>query len=139
VGAAAPAVQPEAEGPGPRPGASAPAPLPAALSPAAVGAQPAADAGKPSPEPAESETWIQSKPDGAAVILGGDEIGRTPYKLGHPAAGAEVRLLLRLSGYRDATVVVRAEAGEIEPVQLVRKPGKAAAPAARDSEKDGLK
>jgi hypothetical protein len=71
---------------------------------------------------ARHDVRIASVPDGAAVINGGRQLGKTPLTLTGIAAGS-YRVLLRRAGYRDLEVVIGVPQGDstsIHELQPVR-------------------
>jgi serine/threonine-protein kinase len=65
---------------------------------------------------------VDSAPSGAEVVLGGAVQGTTPF-VGHlPRGDGNAKLLVRLAGYVDRTILVRLAAPIRERVTLARKP-----------------
>jgi hypothetical protein len=126
----APVPAPSTKSPGEGPAApAAPAPArveparPAPASPPAVTAQrahvePAAP--HPAAPAATVEASVDSVPEGAQVLLGGAVIGKTPFHGTLPRRDGDVTLVLRLAGYTDKSVVVRADHAVSEHIKLVR-------------------
>ncbi|MGH7598644.1 MAG: serine/threonine-protein kinase, partial [bacterium] len=58
---------------------------------------------------------VKSTPDGATILLDGQEIGMTPYQSNNVAAGAH-QILLRKKGYQDYSVSINVEPQKIVEV-----------------------
>src|SRR5439155_22566308 len=81
------------------------------------------------PEPATVEVAIDSAPPGAQVVVDGTVVGTTPFHGRLPRRDRDVKLVIRLAGYIDRTVVAHASHPITERVKLVRP----AAPPPRSS------
>jgi serine/threonine-protein kinase len=99
-------------------GAVAVTPPPAADAAPAIDAAPA--------ELATIEVAIDSKPSGAQVVLGGDVLGTTPYRGTLPRGAADVTLVVRLAGHKDAAFVTKTDAAIARVVKLTKKRGRPA-------------
>lgn len=77
---------------------------------------------------------MDSAPSGAEVLLGGAVQGTTPF-VGRLARDRDVKLVIRLAGYVDQTILVHPTAPIRERVALVRKPA-AAVPKRSTPERD---
>ena len=97
--------------------------------PAVVRSESVAAREPPPPRPTVDAT-IESAPAGAEVVLGGDVLGTTPFRGRIPRSGREIRLVIRLAGYADRTIALRATAPIHERLTLARKPPPAAPPPA---------
>jgi serine/threonine-protein kinase len=87
---------------------------------AAAGARP--ESAPPSPGGGETvDIAVDSSPPGAQVVVDGAVLGTTPYHGSLPRGDREARLVLRLTGYADKVVVVRASQPIAEHLTLVRK------------------
>jgi hypothetical protein len=105
-------------------------PSPSAASSAVV-PQPAAVAPKPAlpPSPTRAvqlpvgatiDVEVDSVPSGAQIILAGAVLGTTPFHGTARRRDGDVTLVLRLTGYVDRSVVVRADRPVTERIKLVR-------------------
>lgn len=65
---------------------------------------------------------VDSAPSGAEVVLGGAVQGTTPFVGRLPRGDRDVKLIIRLAGYVDRTIVVHPTAPIRERVTLARKP-----------------
>ena len=63
---------------------------------------------------------LESVPAGAQVLLGGSEIGTTPYHGVIERRTGDVAFVLRLAGYADKTVTVPGNRQISERVKLVK-------------------
>ncbi|TMQ19216.1 MAG: PEGA domain-containing protein [Deltaproteobacteria bacterium] len=72
------------------------------------------------PEPATVEVAIDSSPPGAQVVVDGTVVGTTPFHGRLPRRDRDVKLVIRLAGYVDRTVVAHASHPITERVKLVR-------------------
>ncbi len=87
-------------------------------------------------KPDRIDLLVDSKPQGATVRLGDQELGTTPIHWQVAPSEEPVRLTLSLRGYRDETVEVTLRAGATLPVvALRRQPGKTALPFAPDKQR----
>jgi hypothetical protein len=73
-------------------------------------------------EPAVVEIVVDSAPSGAEVLLGGAVQGTTPFQGSLPREDRDVKLVIRLAGYVDRTIVVHPTAPIRESVTLAHKP-----------------
>jgi hypothetical protein len=74
----------------------------ALLVPESVYAQPRVIAPTPAPEPAQVLVKLTSVPDGASVIIGGEERGKTPIELKITRTSTPIEVTLKHDGYDDA-------------------------------------
>jgi serine/threonine-protein kinase len=129
----------------PRPVAQAPAP-PAAHTqpdqppakparPAAPPAQQAAPPARPAALPTLIDVFVDSAPSGAEVLLGGAVQGTTPFVGRLPRGDRDLKLVIRLAGYVDGTLLVRPTTPIRELVTLAHKPA-AAVPKRPTPERD---
>jgi hypothetical protein len=65
---------------------------------------------------------VESVPPGAQIVVGGTVLGTTPFRGNLPRRTGEVAFILRLSGYADRTVTVRADQAVSERIRLVKTP-----------------
>ena len=113
--------------------AAQPAPIaPRARSAPAPAAEPVAPAVSARPRLLDVGVGVDvdSSPAGAQVMLGTKLLGKTPFHGTLPRRSGEVTLVIRLTGYLDKDLVVRADRPIKERVKLVRSPG--SDPADRD-------
>jgi hypothetical protein len=68
---------------------------------------------------------VESAPPGAEVLLGGAVQGTTPFVGRLPCGDRDVKLVIRLAGYVDRTLLVHPTAPIRERVTLARKPARA--------------
>jgi serine/threonine-protein kinase len=101
-----------------RPVAPTPAP-PAVQTPRE---QPPAPPAEPAEPPASVEMVVDSAPSGAEVLLGGAVQGTTPFVGRLPHGDRDVKLVIRLAGYVDRTILVHPTAPIHERVTLARTP-----------------
>jgi serine/threonine-protein kinase len=101
-------------------------PRPVAQTPAPPALQTPRDEPPPPAEPAEPpalvEMVVDSAPSGAEVLLGGAVQGTTPFVGRLPRGDRDVKLVIRLAGYVDRTILVHPTAPIRESVTLARKP-----------------
>jgi hypothetical protein len=79
------------------------------------------------------EVEVESAPRGAQVVLDGAVVGTTPYHGTFPRHDRDVKLVLRLTGYADKTVLARGGQAIRQSVTLVRK---AVSPATKNLKTD---
>ena len=103
------------------PVAQTPAP-PAVQTPREEPPAPPAELAEP---PALVELVVDSAPSGAEVLFGGAVQGTTPFVGRLPPGDRDVKLVIRLAGYVDRTIVVHPTAPIRESVTLARKPATA--------------
>jgi hypothetical protein len=77
---------------------------------------------EPAAPPALIDVVVESAPSGAEVLLGGAVRGTTPFVGRLPCGGRDVKLVIRLAGYVDRTILVHSTAPIRERVMLARKP-----------------
>jgi serine/threonine-protein kinase len=63
---------------------------------------------------------VDSVPIGAQVLLAGTVLGKTPFHGTLPRRNGDVTLVVRLAGYADKSVAVRADHAVTETIKLVR-------------------
>src|SRR5262249_50678408 len=63
---------------------------------------------------------VASEPPGADVNLDGTVRGRTPLVFSQPRGDGEVRLVLRLAGYKDKTRAVKLKSDAVLSIDLER-------------------
>jgi tRNA A-37 threonylcarbamoyl transferase component Bud32 len=101
---------------------------PVAQPPAPVAAETPPDEAPPAEPPARPAligVVVESAPSGAEVVLGGAVQGTTPFVGRLPQGDREVKLVIRLAGYVDRTILVHPNAPIRERVTLARKPAPA--------------
>jgi hypothetical protein len=127
-----------------RPSAPAPVPIVPPSAPVVVeaaGASTPAPASTPTPAPVEKpvaptpapprrpvapvsdakiDVDVDSVPAGAQVLLGGVVLGKTPFRSALTRRAGDAALVIRLEGYADRRVVLRADAAIHERIKLVR-------------------
>jgi serine/threonine-protein kinase len=97
------------------------------------GGPPAGHAAAPPAEPAPAHLVLRTRPAGATVYRGQDELCRTPCDLRLPATGAAERLRIELPGYKDDEAVVTLVAGaEIDRELGLKRARRAGGTTARD-------
>jgi tRNA A-37 threonylcarbamoyl transferase component Bud32 len=104
-----------------RPVAQTPAPPTAQTPPDETAAPPA----EPAAPPALVDVVVESAPSGAEVLLGGAVRGTTPFVGRLPRGDRDVKVVIRLAGYVDRTILVHPTALIRERVTLARKPAPA--------------
>jgi hypothetical protein len=74
----------------------------------------------PAPLQERVDVTFDSNPSGAQVVIAGKALGKTPFHGALPRRNGDVTVLVRLAGYVDRTVVVRA--GQVFPdvIKLVK-------------------
>ncbi|MEO7731050.1 MAG: serine/threonine-protein kinase [Kofleriaceae bacterium] len=145
---AAPTTAPAAPDPAPAPAAPDPAPTPAPPDPAATPAAPTPAAqplpkpvARPTPPPAapvgdaKVDIDLDSVPAGAQVLLGGVVVGKTPFRGTLPRRPGDSAMVIRLEGYADRRVMLRADAALHERIKLVRLPPPTTKPSRKDRDK----
>jgi len=78
---------------------------------------------EPAAPPATAATIdvaVDSIPAGAQVLLAGTVLGKTPFHGTLPRRNGDVTLVVRLAGYADKSVAVRADHAVTETIKLVR-------------------
>jgi eukaryotic-like serine/threonine-protein kinase len=80
---------------------------------------------EPAAPPALIDVVVESAPSGAEVVLGGTVQGTTPFAGRLPRGDRDVKLVIRLAGYVDRTILVQPTAPIRERVTLARKPAPA--------------
>jgi serine/threonine-protein kinase len=80
---------------------------------------------EPAAPPAPIDVVVDSAPSGAEVVLGGAVQGTTPFVGRLPRGDLDVKLVVRLAGYVDQTILVHPTAPIRERVTLARKPAPA--------------
>jgi serine/threonine-protein kinase len=80
---------------------------------------------EPATPPAQIDVVVESAPSGAEVLLGGAVQGTTPFVGRLPHGDRDVKLVIRLAGYVDRTILVHPSAPIRERVTLARKPAPA--------------
>ena len=95
-----------------------------ALSPPRVAAAPSAAPTRvaPAPSPALVDVAVETAPPGATVELAGKVVGKTPFHGTLPRRDGYVPLVVRLEGYADRSVSVRADRAISTRVDLVAVP-----------------
>jgi len=88
--------------------------------------EPAAPLGEPAEPPGLVEIIVDSAPSGAEVLLGGAVQGTTPFVGRLPRGDRDVKLVIRLDGYVDRTILVHPTAPIRERVTLAHTPAIAA-------------
>lgn len=81
-----------------------------AMPPQESPAPPASPEPAPEPEPARGTLVISSQPDGATVVLDGEEVGTTPLSLDYPEGTYQLRV--QQEGYRTYASTVEVNAGD---------------------------
>jgi hypothetical protein len=71
---------------------------------------------------------VESTPAGADVVLNGSVLGKTPYRGAQPRRTGDATLVLKLSGYADRTVTVRADQAIHQRVELAKDPARSPIP-----------
>jgi hypothetical protein len=66
------------------------------------------------------DVTVESVPSGAQVVVAGKVLGKTPFHGTLPRRNGDVTVLVRLAGYVDRTVVVRAGQPLSEVIKLVK-------------------
>ena len=80
-------------------------------------------AGSPPSAPASDarvDVDVDSVPAGAQVLLGGVVLGKTPFRRTLTRRAGDTALVIRLEGYVDRRVMLRADAATRERLKLVR-------------------
>ena len=119
-----------ASSPDPAPPAPAaptvPSPAPAPRHPASppAGAAPQA----PPSQPPSIALAIDSEPSGAEVVVAGSALGTTPLRRTLPRHDGTLTIVVRLAGYRDQTLVLRADRAITQHLTLVAVPSRAPQP-----------
>jgi hypothetical protein len=97
----------------------------AAAVPEPVRSQPAAlrqEPDPPSPPRVAVDADIESAPAGAEIVVDGEVLGTTPFHGQIPRSDRDVVLVIRLAGYLDRPIAVRATEPIHERVELARTP-----------------
>jgi len=110
----------------PEPRATTPEPRAAEPEPRAAKPEPRAEKQEPPAKPVAAvsprvDVAIDSVPAGAQVLFDGSVLGKTPFHGTLPRRNGNVTLLLRLAGYADKSVAVRADDAIRERVKLVHQ------------------
>jgi hypothetical protein len=79
---------------------------------------------------------ITSMPAGAAILVAGKLLGKTPFRGRLPLHGANLKLVVRLTGYLDRTVLVRGDHDIDEDLTLVERTRASPSPRANHDERD---
>jgi hypothetical protein len=118
-----------------------PAVVPPSSAPAADGPPPAPGKNDSSPG-AASAAWprpivhwiVSTKPRGADVIRAedGKPLGKSPFKLDQESRSGVLKLLLRLDGYQESSVILDLSAGSKQTITLQKRPGQGKKPAVSD-------
>jgi eukaryotic-like serine/threonine-protein kinase len=93
-------------------------PPPAPHAPQRPQAEPALP--RPPATAATIDVAVDSVPAGAQVLLAGTVLGKTPFHGTLPRRNGDVTLTVRLAGYADKSVAVRADHAVTETIKLVR-------------------
>ncbi len=76
----------------------------------------------PAPAPRTVEVAIDSTPPGAAVLLAGAVLGKTPFRGTLPHGERDLTLVVRLRGHADRSIVVRPDRSISQRIKLVASP-----------------
>jgi hypothetical protein len=106
---------------------------PSAAANAAPGVESPAAVSAPPPLPATIDVDIETVPVGAQVVLEGTVLGTTPFHGALPRRDRDVKLVVRLAGHVERTVVARGTRPITEHLKLARVPAAAPPPSPRST------